>query len=484
MTITSLITNEDYLYNLSQWELVRDCLAGAKTVKARGETYLPMPNALDKSNENKTRYEQYKTRAQFVNFTARSARGFVGLVRQREPIIDLPEKLEYLIESATNTGVGLNQCADDTVRAGLITGRRGLLANYPEQPENLSQAETNKLNGRGFIGTYEAEDIPEWHESIVDGVRVLDFVKLVEYVEKMDDDKINIIKDQQFRVLRLRREETFNADGTVSYGKPIYTQALYDDPGLTRVITEEFAPRMSDGSNFDFIPFVFFGSESNDPAIDPAPLYDIADINIGHYMDSADYQESVFIVGQPMLGIVTELSYEQWTTANPNFMFGCRAGVFLGPNGDMKLVQAQPNTLAKEAMDSKENQLKMIGSKIIEEKVGNETATAAMITNGAENSVLGKIVLNTAEAIIKVVQWIGLFEGVDTDNVVFEMNTKFYEPGVDPQAVMASIALYDRSIIAKNDVRDFARKQGVVESDRTNEDIDKESQDNDMEDAT
>jgi len=481
MTITTLNTNEDYEYNLSQWKLVRDCLAGAKTVKDAGTEYLPQPNPLDKTTENSERYLQYKKRAQFVNFTARSARGFVGLVRKREPIIDLPTQLEYLIDSATSTGVGLAQCADDTVLSGLVTGRRGLLANYPEQPDNLSKAETQALGGRGVICTYEAEHIPEWHESIVNGVRVLDFVKLVEIVEKMNEDNITIDKEYQYRVLRLRREETLGDDGvTISYGKPVYTQTLYEDKALTKVISDEVAPKQSDGSTFDFIPFIFFGSESNDPKVDPAALYDIADLNIGHYRNSADYEESAFIVGQPMVGIVTDIGADQWRAANPTFGFGCRVATFLGANGDIKLVQAQPNTLAKEAMDSKENQLKMIGAKIIETNTTVETATAAIITNGAENSVLGKIVLNAQDAIKKVIGWIGLFEGAETEDAVFELNTVFYEPGTDPQAVMASIALYDRSIIAKADVQDYARKQGVVSPERTNEDIDKEAVDNGM----
>ncbi len=489
MTITTLNENAEYINRLEEWQTVRDCMAGAKTVKDAGEDYLPIPNPSDTSHENILRYRQYKKRAQFVNFTARSARGFVGLVRQREPIVELPPDMEYLIKSATASGVGLNQLADDTVRELLATGRYGYLADYPEQPRNLSKAETKRIGNKGRILTYQAEQIPRWHESIIDGVRVLDYVKLVEPVEKLGKNGNTIEETFQYRVLRLSPQELLDQEGNqilddngdIKFTNPIYTQALYDDEATSTLIGDIMIPLQSDGQPFNFIPFIFAGSESNDPKVDPAPLYDIADINIGHYRNSADYEESAFVVGQPMLGIVTDISSEAWANANPNFSFGCRAGVFLGANGDLKLVQAQPNTIAKEAMDSKENQLKMIGAKMIETDNTAETATAARITNGAENSVLGKIVLNTSDAIVTAIGWLGLFQGVLTKDVIFELNTRFYDPGVDPQAIMASIALYDRGIIAKADVQDFSRKQGVVDSDRTNEDIDKDAVDNVME---
>ena len=65
----------EYSKNLYRWKLVRDCSAGSDVVKAAGAEYLPVPNAKDKSAENKVRYEAYKKRAQFVNFVSRTKNG-------------------------------------------------------------------------------------------------------------------------------------------------------------------------------------------------------------------------------------------------------------------------------------------------------------------------------------------------------------------------------------------------------------------------
>ena len=88
-----------YIANLPRWELVRDCVSGSQAIKTRrpisddtndnknearaaaGTRYLPAPNPTDISRENTIRYEQYKTRANFVNFTGQTEEGFLGILR-------------------------------------------------------------------------------------------------------------------------------------------------------------------------------------------------------------------------------------------------------------------------------------------------------------------------------------------------------------------------------------------------------------------
>jgi len=78
----------------------------------------------------------------------------------------------------------------------------------------------------------------------------------------------------------------------------VYVQNLYDENGDLVMYAggPDIYPRQSDGSLWDEIPFSFIGSINNDETIDKAPLYDIAEINISHYRNSADYEESSFLL--------------------------------------------------------------------------------------------------------------------------------------------------------------------------------------------
>src|SRR5690606_21311999 len=62
------------------YELIRDCIAGSRAIKKRGDIYLPRPNAADKSADNLARYDAYITRAMFYNVTRRTLAGLTGQV--------------------------------------------------------------------------------------------------------------------------------------------------------------------------------------------------------------------------------------------------------------------------------------------------------------------------------------------------------------------------------------------------------------------
>jgi hypothetical protein len=58
-------------------------------------------------------------------------------------------------------------------------------------------------------------------------------------------------------------------------------------------------PKRGDGEAWNYIPFTFVGSVNNDETPDLPPLYDLAVLNVAHYRNSADYEESCYMVGQP-----------------------------------------------------------------------------------------------------------------------------------------------------------------------------------------
>ncbi|MEE4290648.1 MAG: DUF4055 domain-containing protein, partial [Cycloclasticus sp.] len=291
-------THKQYQDSVAKWQLVRDCVAGADTVRNQGETYLPHP---DKTAEDAAqRYLDYNSRAQYVNVLARTRNAMVGMAFRKPPVMELPAQLEYLIENASGDGLSLEQLAKNTVGDLLETGRYGLLADYPIAEEGQSAAQTQSITAS--IKAYKPESIINWSATVINGQSVLSQVVLRETIETSTDG-FESVESYQYRVLKL-------VDN-------IYTIELWKDGDV--IGTAE--PRQANGSRFNFIPFIIAGAVSNDPSVDNAALYDIAELNIGHYRNSADYEESVFLVGQPQ-PVIAGLSQSWLDSAGGSYKYG------------------------------------------------------------------------------------------------------------------------------------------------------------------
>jgi hypothetical protein len=445
------------------WQQTRDAVKGSVAIKEKRARYLPVPDGetgsegatnLRYANEEHKgtgtlRYRNYIKRAVYTNFTGRTNNALVGAVFRKDPTIVVPSGLEYLIDDATGDGLSLNQLAKDELSNLLEVGRAGFLVDYPQADQGLSVEDVDLLDLRASIVPYTAEQIINWKLDSYGGRKLLTLIVLEEDYPD-DDDEFGHEKKKQQRILRLSDEG--------------YSQQIYRDE---MPYTEQFFPTKADGSKWFEIPFVFCGSKNNDASIDDAPLADIAEVNLAHYRNSADYEESCFITGQPTLFITHSLSAEQFTEYNPNgIKLGSRAGHVLGETGSATLVQAEANNIVREAMNSKLNEMVAIGARIVTDRGQNETAEGARIRFASENSVLGDVVNNLSEALFTCILWVGEFMGFDGDTE-FYMNTEFYDKSVDPQLIMSMVTLLDREIIGEADIFDRLKSAGLIEPGRT-----------------
>ena len=346
-----------YTVNRPKWELVRDCVEGSQAVKnrssdidtstdknaarsLRGTRYLPQPNPDDFSQENRIRYEQYKARASFVNFTGHTEDGFLGMVYRKMPETELSTNIAFLDENADGAGMTLLQMLQATTADVMETGRHGILTDFPPSPGG-TQAQTMHLQAM-FI-QYEAETIVNWRTRTIDGQNTVILVVLAEQVEKrVDGDDFAVETVTWHRVL------TFNGQGE-------YIQQLYneddelifhlDDAGE---FFSDIVPKKADGKPWRNIPFVFIGAKDNTPTPDKAPLYDMAEINVAHYRNSADFEESSFQIGNPtpwFSGLT-----QAWVdnVMKGGVEMGPRRAVLLPENGGAGLLQANENNMGRD----------------------------------------------------------------------------------------------------------------------------------------
>jgi hypothetical protein len=464
----------EYISNLQRWELVRDCVEGEDAIKLRrdrsgsqalgvglltadGTRYLPAPNPRDSSHENLERYFAYRLRASFVNFTGFTKEGLLGMVFRTPAVIELPTGLEFLNDNADGGGTGIVQLLKDGIADTMETGRYGLLTDYPEAPAGLTQAQVEERGLRATISTYPAESITNWRFETVGTITMLTLVVLKELVDIPKDD-FEVEQVTYHRALVL-------LDG-------VYVQQLYDEND--KPIHDLIVPTKSDGSTWSIIPFQFIGSQNNDPTPDKSVLLDLANVNVSHYRNSADYEESSFMVGQPT-PVITGLS-QSWVddVLKGGVMLGSRTAIMIPGDGSASLLQADPNSMPELGMQRKEQQMIMIGARIIQDSSGVETAEAAKIRFGGQNSKLAMLAGNWDEALTTAIKWAGEFQGT-SDEVSVETNKQYFDATLTPQEAIAGVQLLDRRVIAPSDLRGKLRKTGWIESDRTDEDIDDEN---------
>lgn len=451
-------TRPEYDAAQSRWRLVRDVCKGSETIKARGDVYLPRPNPHDESKENKARFDTYLMRAVFYNATGRTKNSLVGAVFRTWPTLTVPPALDYVAKDVDGQGISIYQQSQSVIGHILEVGRHGLLVDYPNvEPGSTSKADSAAMGIRPTIASYNAECIVNWKTRKIGGQHLLSLLVLKEVVDEDTDDGFGVESKDQYRVLRL------NDSG-------VYEQELWTTEAGQWAVTDARTPLDGQGRPWRLIPFMFVGSENNDCSIDDSPLYDMAEINIGHYHNSADYEDSVWFSGQPQFWIAgLDEAWRDHLEENGIYV-GSRAPLTLPANGSCGFAQPEPNTLVKEAMDGKKEDMVSLGARLIERGSAVKTATQADNDSAAEHSILSLAVSNVSEAYSQCLMWMGMFENV-TGEALMKLNQDFTQVSLDA-AIMASLFnAVQAGQLPASDFWQYLRDRGVIDPEKTDDDI-------------
>jgi hypothetical protein len=452
-------TRPEYKAAQNRWRLVRDVCKGSETIKAAGDYYLPRPNASDTSQDNKYRYDAYKKRAVFYNATGRTKHSLVGAVFRTWPTLTAPRALDYVSKDIDGQGVSIYQQSQSVIGHLLEVGRHGLLVDYAAvKSGTVSKADEQAGRARASVASYSAESIINWKTRKVGSQHLLSLVVLRETVDVDTDDGFGSEQVVQYRVLRLD-------------DAGVYTQEVWEEgSSATSMVTASFSPLNGAGQQWKVIPFQFLGSENNDTSIDDSPLYDMAEINIGHYRNSADYEEAAYLVGQPQPWM-SGLS-DQWRDhlEAEGIFLGSRAPWLLPQGGACGMMQAQPNAVAKEAMDSKKEDMVSLGARLIERGSAVKTATQADNDSAAEHSVLSLVVSNVSEAYSQCLVWMAEFVNAPGE-VVYKLNQDFSQISLDATILTGLFNAVQGGKLPSSDFWQYLRDRGVINPEKTDDQI-------------
>lgn len=447
--------HREWRFHYEKWKKVRNAVAGDLISYLRNVGL----NEPDKKY-GEARQAEYEQGAICYNFTKRTLSGMVGSVMRKDPEQIIPDELEYLLTNCDGSGVGLWQHAQDTLMEIDSIGRGGLLVDAPETGA-ATAAEQNEGLLNPVIAFYTAENIINWRMKRFGSVNRVVMIVLREVWEYFESDDEFVVKyGEQYRVLDL------DENG-------IYRQRLYKfkAEGGDAEPVETIYPELGDQLKGK-IPFTFIGASNNDSTIDDAPLLPLAELNIGHFRNSADNEESSFVVGQPTLFIAPgeNMSLQLLQEANPNGVkMGSRTGHNVGYSGNAFLVQADANNLAKENMLNKEQQAIQIGAQLIT-PTQQITAESARLQRGADTSVMATIARNVSMAYTEALKWVaammGLREGTEIE---FKLNMDFFLQPMTAQDRAAWMADINAGYLPQTAYYAALRKAGVT--DWTDEDI-------------
>ena len=434
--MTPDVIHEQLATALPAMKLAKDCYRGEPYVFA----YLPNPSpSYEDPVISQARFDAYKERANYYNVTRRTVNSLVGMVFSKYPRVDKADNLDVS---------DVAQIARRAVIEVLLKGRCGLLADYPVNHAALSAQDVKRKGYQPKVKLYEAESVINWRA-------VNDKLTLVVIRETYvaEDDGFSVKQGEQLIVLRL-------TDGVAT------SQIVRKENGVW-VFGDVSVIRQASGKPFNEIPFTFIGAENNEADVDDGPMFDLASVNIAHYRNSADYEESIFIAGQPTLFVsgvtdewrdyydgvtITADGKEVYTKGHP-ITLGSRTAHLLGEGSAATLLQANANMALFEAMVHKEQQMVALGAKLIDTNTINKTATQANSENVINTSVLSTIANNVSDAYSKVLNYCCLFTG-DKPECVVTLNTNYQTNKMTTQERQQLIAEWQAGAISFKEMRD------------------------------
>ena len=446
-----------YRENVEHWELVND-ICDSKNL----DKYLVKLNPHDVSVKNKERNSQFFKRSVFAAVAGYTNRGFVGKVFAKQPQLEVPEELSYVSDDVNGAGESIYQQSQEVVRDVIRIGRAGLLVDFPTTDGEVSRADI--LSGRIYatITRYDARQIINWQtKKVASKIQpVLIVLKSTRNVPEPDGYGFTV-KDI---CIELALEEG------------VYVQREWcQNEQLEWYIDSEVYPRDGSGALLDYIPFVFVGSEANTSMIDHPPMYDLAKINLGHYNNSAIYEDSVFTVGQ-VQPWMSGLNQETVDLMKQNNMY-VGSGRLIGvPSGErFDFAQAQPNMLAREAMNDKLQLMIGLGAMLMQSGSVAKTATQIDGELMAQHSVLSLIAHNVSEAYETALEIAGQFMGVRGEaEYEYKLSQDFIDPKADAQMLNAVVASFLQGVLPISDLFAWQKKHGLINAEKELEDYQEE----------
>lgn len=460
MAMKGTVDTKHKLYGLFKdtWDMVEACVEGEQAIKKQKQRWLPVPNPHEIASRDPVvvetanrRYTSYLKRARFINATGRTLNGMLGIVFTEPVAIELSGPLNALATDADGKGQPLTQFLRDTVAENLKSGRGYVLADYTGNGEA-----TEETQGDPVLRLFYGSQIINWRTT-----NGKDTLIVLEYKEDVTDDD-SFINAERTVWLELRM-----VNGVAHVRK--WTQEDGATTYAGRATQSDLVPMLDAAGNpLDEFPGCWIGSVNNDSYPDPAPLADIAAVNIGHYQADADVVESARIVGQPTL-VVAGLT-QTWADKylKNGVTVGATSGILLNEKATAQILQAAETNASTNLKEQRAKEMAMLGAKLLERGTAAKTATQADYEAQTDNSILSLCAGNVERAVNKALQMLArMVGGAGTVGI----NQRYDMSAIDANLLTALMAQVQGGALTLHDYIRYQQKIGLVSQEKTPEQI-------------
>ena len=451
--------HKDYNNYAKKWRRCRDVIAGQDSVHAGGTLYLPMLK-----EQELAEYLAYIARTPFYNATWRTVAGFVGMLFRKPATLEVPAKLEELLEDVTMSGVTFKAFAQDCALEDLTVSRLGVLVDHPQQQADadgnaipLTVAQAEALGMRPSMQQYKAEAIIDWKKGRIGNKTVLTQVRLLEEAT-VEKNEFESDTELRIRVLDLTngiyRVRLFKEDNEEQIGGDVYPQM--------------------DGKPLDFIPFYFIGPDGGEDEVSDPILIDLVDLNLKHYQVSADYEHGCHYAGlpTPVIAGYAPTFDEAGKQQQAKFYIGSgTAWVFPDPNTKVEYLEftGQGLQALENNLKAKESQLAAIGARMLApEKSGVEASETLAMRHSGEHSVLSAIAIAVSEGLERALKVFAQWAGISGE-IKFAINRDFIPMSVDSGTLTAWLALVQAGQMSGESLFDLLKRADMIDPEVTYE---------------
>lgn len=425
--------HSEYNNWLGVWGRIRDGLAGQDAIKAKSTIYLPKLNGQEQAS-----YDAYLKRARYINFPKRVLNIALGQLFRKNPVIEGIDE-EYL-DNINLAGRDFNYFSRMIAREVMVTNRIGILVDYSE------------CQKRPYLTAYKAENIINWQTQIIDGI-----VKLSRVVLEGEIEQPKAGDPYQLEAVKVWKELYLEEESGVYMTRDWKKLTTANAQGEQFELIGESIPVLN-GAIFDYIPFYICTSDGIVTEISESAMIDLVDVNLGHYINSADYENMLHWTG------ARTILAKGWDEKK-SFPVG---GVACLPDaGDASFLEASSDSALQEAMKRKEEQMSVIASSFITGK-GRYVASAetATKTSQGEYATLADI-SNALSVCMKTIMLLFNEWANGKEDVNIEFNTEFEEVTLNPQVAVTWSGLVNSGLMSWETFFYNMKSKNVYQTGRT-----------------
>lgn len=387
-----------------EWTKCRNCYAGEKQVKSKSTLYLPQLNGQDASQ-----YTNYITRAQFYGATNRTVEAYLGMIF-RKPVsfratynnkenIDLDNFIERFLDKISADGKNINELAHQIVEEVIVAGRVGLLVDFPKigiERGPMAVSEYEQMGIKPILSLYQTESILNWYVVLEDGYELPILFVLHEPIDVFDEKSLVSTTVDSYRILYLE-----NWQSPVDRKYKVITvgpTAPYNLGSTSLTVTDVMYP-LNNGNYLQYIPFYVLSDQGLDYNRVRIPMIsDLANVNLGHYRNSADLENELHFVS---LKTLVFPGWDKATYGNPRV-----GGAIAAPKDCIPvLLQPTSDSAIREEMILKEARMAVLGAERISQKQRYlPSASVAEITASTEASVIQNFLTSLNLAMNRIIQ--------------------------------------------------------------------------------